>query len=343
MDIRLEKLQKNVTAILSHCFEYVGDVGSRRPALVVYDAQTPLSRMLTEAYRAALPDALFLDFDEVGGGPIRAAYEQMIAGDLVVMIQSTNFRLDEFRIRIELFKRSLKVIEHVHLIRITPEEEDVYIDSLAYDPAYYRVIGAELKKQVEAAKHFVVHGPNGARLEYDTPMEEIKPNLGDYRGMHNVGGTFPIGEVFTEPSDLSKVNGTAVLWGYGGLDFSVRLPKPFMVTIKEGILSAGEDAPEEFKQILEKVSADEQIIVREFGLGLNKAFSKDRIVADITAFERQYGLHFSLGEKHTVYKKEGITAKKARHHVDVFVAIEKIEAGDEVLYENGRFVADPQK
>ena len=57
--------------------------------------------------------------------------------DLVVLVQSTSFRLDAFRIRIELFKRQLKVIEHPHLGRMSGHEIEYYIDSLAYDPEYF--------------------------------------------------------------------------------------------------------------------------------------------------------------------------------------------------------------
>jgi hypothetical protein len=40
----------------------------------------------------------------------------------VVLVQSTSFRMDAYRIRIELFKRGLKVIEHVHLSRMPGEQ-----------------------------------------------------------------------------------------------------------------------------------------------------------------------------------------------------------------------------
>lgn len=49
----------------------------------------------------------------------------------------------------------------------------------------------------------------GSSLQYKGPFLQSKLNLGDYTDMHNVGGTFPVGEVFTEPQDLTSVNGTA--------------------------------------------------------------------------------------------------------------------------------------
>jgi len=38
-------------------------------------------------------------------------------------------------------------------------------------------------------------------------LEPAKLNIGDYGGLKNVGGQYPIGEVFTESRDLEAVNG----------------------------------------------------------------------------------------------------------------------------------------
>lgn len=97
--------------------------------------------MLTAAYRRVVPEAQFIDFDSTTPDVILGIFERLQAGDLVVLVQSTSFRMDAYRIRIELFKRGLKVIEHVHLSRMAGEQGLHYIDSLAYDPAYYRGVG----------------------------------------------------------------------------------------------------------------------------------------------------------------------------------------------------------
>lgn len=115
--------------------------GPGRKALVVYDTRTGLSRALLAAYRANLPDAQFIDFDGVAPQAVLAAFGAMEAGELVVLLQSSNFRLDGFRMRVELFKRDLKVIEHVHLSRMAGVQGEHYIDALAYDPAYFRGTG----------------------------------------------------------------------------------------------------------------------------------------------------------------------------------------------------------
>ena len=78
--------------------------------------------------------------------------------------------------------------------------------------------------------------------------------------------------------------------------------------------------------------------MREFGLGLNPAMGKNLLVNDITAFERQKGMHFSLGAKHAIYAKPGLSRKKGRYHVDVFVDIETIEVDGGIIYKDGNFI-----
>jgi hypothetical protein len=61
-------------------------------------------------------------------------------------------------------------------------------------------------------------------------------------------------------------------------------------------------------------------------LGLNARIGKPPIlVNDLTAFERQQGLHLSLGKKHNVFKKPQIQGKLARFHIDMFVEYEQME------------------
>ena len=88
---------------------------SQHGALIVYDSQCDLSMALTAAYRHCLPAATFIDFDAVTPEVILETFKPLAPADLVVLIQTTSFRLEAFRIRVELFKRGLKVIEHVHL------------------------------------------------------------------------------------------------------------------------------------------------------------------------------------------------------------------------------------
>lgn len=323
---------KNLSDIVTHAIA----LGPTEQAYVIYDTQAPLTQIFLEGYRNALPNGEFIDFASVTPEQILQKFNECKPGDLVILLQSTNFRLNEFRIRIELFERKLKTIEHVHLARITEDEFERYINALAYDPNYYRPLGRGLKDILDTAQEFVVTCP-GTSLTYTGGMENSKLNIGDYSGMKNVGGTYPIGEVFTEPKDLEQVNGEAMIFGYAGEDHKVRIVKSFKVYIDKGILTAP-NAPEEFKKILDLIREDEEVLVREFGLGLNPAMGKHASVADITAFERQKGLHISLGAKHAIYAKQGLSRKKGRYHVDVFLDIDTITADGKAIYKDGDFV-----
>lgn len=305
-------------------------------ALVIFDSEAPLAQIILEGYHEALPEGQFVDFNAVTPEQIMAEINACKPGDLVVLLQSTNFRLNEFRFRIELFARGLKTIEHVHLKRIHEDEFERYIQSLAYDKQMYRPLGQALKNILEAS-HEVLVNCAGTQLVYPGGMEEVKLNVGDYSNMKNIGGTYPIGEVFTEAKELAKVHGEAMIFGYADENHLVKIVEPFKVVIEEGKLTSS-DAPEEFQKILDLIREDEEVHVREFGLGLNPAMGKHAIVADITAYERQRGLHISLGAKHAIYAKPGLNRKHGRYHVDVFVDIETISVDGKNIYENGDFV-----
>ena len=326
MNTLQERAAKNVSDIVRHAIKH----DDERHALVVFDTRSALARTVTDAYRSALPHATFIDFDASTSEAIVALIANLHPRDLVVMVQSSNFRLSEFRIRIELFQRSLAVIEHVHLERITDETQmATYIDALAYDPSFYSDVAKSLKEKIDRAETIVVRCA-GTALTYEGGMEPTKLNIGDYTGMKNVGGTFPIGEVFSEPRDFSRVNGEAMLFAFAGIDHCAKMYTPFKIKIERGILVSHE-GPEEFQAVLDQIATEEAVLVREFGVGLNSAMGKNRIVSDITAFERQKGLHLSLGEKHGVYKKPGFIPKKTHYHIDVFVDVSHIEIDGETL------------
>ncbi len=328
----VETYIKNIGDILTHAIEYT----SEHKALVIYDTQSLLTQMVTDGYRAHLPPESFLDFADTNLEDVLARFAQLSPGDLVVLVQSTSFRLSEFRIRIELFARGLKTVEHIHLARIVESQYQTYIDSLAYDPTYYRPRGHELKRRIDACSKVVVQCP-GTTLVYDSPFEQAKLNIGDYSEMKNVGGTYPIGEVFSEPTDLTRVNGEVRIFAFAGKDHLIREFEPFTAIIEAGILSAP-NAPEEFEETLKMIQEDSPVYVREFGLGLNPAMGKGRIVNDLTAFERMRGMHLSLGAKHSIYKKPGMSRKSGRYHVDVFIDLQRITMDDQVVYSDGDFI-----
>lgn len=303
---------------------------------MVWDAQCDLAISLTEAYRRCLPDATFIDFNSLASEAVLAEFERLAPGDLVVLIQSTSFRLNEFRIRVELFKRSLKVIEHPHLSRMIGEEALIYIDSLAYDPAYFRGVGNALKLRFDSAQIGIIDS-GGEQLIFTAGFEPCKLNVGDYRHMANVGGQFPIGEVFTESRDLEALHGRVRISFFGDTSFAVNKPaQPITLIISKGRIVDTINTTPEFDRVLANIRTDEgEIWVRELGLGLNRAFTQDRTVCDIGTYERMCGVHLSLGAKHGSYNKPQIRRTAAKHHVDVFAITSSFTLDGEVIYRDG--------
>jgi aminopeptidase len=324
--------EKNLRDILALAIEHQPN----QEALVVADSRCELAKALGQAYRQALPAARFIDFDAVSADDILAAIDRLSPGDLVVLVQTTSFRLEAFRIRIELFKRSLKVIEHPHLSSMPGAEGLLYIDSLAYDPAYFRTVGHALKARIDRAQSAIVDS-GGEQLIFSAPLEPAKLNVGDYRGMANVGGQFPVGEVFTESQDLESVNGRVRIFIFGDTSFKVNRPeKPITLTITRGRVTGVSDSTPEFDTVLANIRADEgEVWIRELGFGMNRAFNAERTVSDIGTFERMCGIHLSLGAKHGLFTKPQIRRSAAKHHVDVFALTEAVYLDGHSVYRDG--------
>lgn len=325
---------KNIKDILTHAIQ-------KQPtekALVVYDTNYGLTEILLAAYREALPKARFVDFEAVSKEEVIEAFDSMQPSDLVVLLQSSNFLLDAFRIRLHLFQKGLKVIEHMHLYRNTEDVWDVYVNALEYDMSWYRDIGPKLKAKLEQTQELRIQSGDVEMVVTDG-VESPKLNIGDYTGMENIGGTFPIGEVFTEAKDFSKMNGSFMVYAYAGEQFSVDMHTPFRVDVKDGLIVGWqEDAPESFAKIVNTIKEYERPLIREIGFGLNRAITRERYLQDITAFERILGMHFSLGEKHSVYKKEGITTHKTKFHVDLFPLVDRVFADGELIFSEGKYL-----
>jgi len=328
----VEHAHKHVRDILALALKYTDE----QAAVVVYDERCELAQALAEAYRRALPKAKFIPFDQVTPQAVLAEFERLETSDLVVLIQSANFRLEAFRIRVELFKRGLKVIEHPHLASMPGAEALTYIDALAYDPAYYRGVGRALKERIEKAQGAVLDS-GGEKLVFTSSFEAARLNVGDYTGMKNSGGQFPIGEVFTEAKDLEAVNGRVRIFVFGDTAFLVNRPeRPITLVVAKGRVIEVLNSTEEFDRVLVNIRADEdEVWIRELGFGLNRAFTPERLVSDIGTYERMCGIHLSLGAKHGLYKKPDFHPKAAKHHVDVFAVTASVTLGGEVVFRNG--------
>ena len=319
--------------ILSGPFEHPPS----EPVLVVYDRDSELAEVLREGYRQARPQATLVEFDREHPERVLTLFEGLDPTTLVVLVQSTSFRLAKFRIRIELFRRGFKVIEHPHLGRMPGGQVPIYVDSLEYDAGYYRGVGQALRERIDRASRGELSSGSGELLTYPAGFEPAKLNVGDYSELTNVGGQFPIGEVFTESLELEAVNGRVRIGCFGDTSFQVNHPPaPITLVVEAGRIADVLDSTPEFDRVLSEIRAVEEVVwLRELGLGLNRAFSFDRVVTDIGTFERMCGVHLSLGAKHTTYNKPSIKKRAARFHVDVFALADAVRLDDEVVFEGG--------
>lgn len=325
----------NLQDVVSVVYEHT----DKKAAVVVYDRGCLLSRTLAEAYRKVLPNATFIDFEKEEPQEILEVLNTLQAKDFVALVQSTNFRLDAFRIRVELFKRKIKVIEHPHLSRIKDEDAINYINALAYDPKYYRTVGPALKEKIDAASFGSVES-GGATLVYGSPFEPAKLNIGDYSQMPNVGGQFPIGEVFTEAKELTALNGKLLIFLFSDTSYKINRPQtPITLVIEKGQVVDTKDATPAFDEILSMIRQDEGVVwVRELGFGLNRAFDKEHTVSDTGSYERMCGVHVSLGAKHGMYGKTGFKRRDGKYHVDVFADTHSVTLDDEVIFKDGAWI-----
>jgi len=374
----IQKASQNIQDILKYSIKFDPAIHS---SLVVFDTQDELTKIITAAYKIALPGAKFLDFDTTDKQQIIAEFDALKPYDLVILIQTGSFRLDEFRIRIHLFNHKLKVIEHLHLYRNEQKTWPIYVDSLAYDPTWYGKMGVALQDRLANCETLVIRTSNNfeptnqvdgnantpetlvppiysgdsfgkSTANYDVSktstisqvtvtggLEIPKLNTGDYTGMVNVGGTFPIGEVFTESKVLENLNGSFWVYAFANEKFEIMMPEIFEVNIVNGLVDSwSKNAPKEFISVIENIKLQERAIVREIGFGLNRAMSKTLPLGDITAFERIVGVHLSIGEKHSVYSKADITKHKARFHVDLFLQTKQVLVDGQVIFEDGAYL-----
>lgn len=149
-----------------------------------------------------------------------------------------------------------------------------------------------------------------------------------------------LGEVFSEAKNFTAVNGELMVWGYPNVQRFLEIAdSSFKITIEKGIITKIDNkAPPSFQELWKLLTEADETMVREFGLGLNKAMGRDKPVVDVTAFERQQGLHISVGKKHTVYKKNGISRRaKSKFHIDLFIDVQRITMDDVVVFENGNY------
>ena len=342
-EILIENLKKNIVNFYKPEF--------RTRFLILFDTKTDLSQVLKDAYYNAVTqlghsvDAYdFYKFEEQD--LINDIYEHYVKGDVVIMLQSSSYRVSKFRWRNELCQRGLKVLEHGHLHKIQENEIETFFNSLTYDYQHQKEITDYLEEKINLCKNITFINQDGSKLEYSGPMDKCIRNIGEFEEQTNWGSRFPIGELISESLDLSTLNGDMQVYAFPNLDQFTEFTHPFTCRVEGGFVIS-HNGPKCFDDVFQLIKTEHpegKVYVRELGIGLNRYIKRNQRLGDPIAYERQEGLHFSLGMKHGIYAKKlwPKYGKKfnQRFHIDVYVNIDKILIDDILVYskEKGYFI-----
>lgn len=306
--------------------------------VLIYDTDSELAQLISGGYIKNLQkysNVEIILFQEEKGSELKDKLLWLEANSTVILVQSTNFRLESFRIRISLQQKNVGGIEHNHLSYIKSSQTKTYLEAISYQSDYFEKVSNFLKNKFDTGNTLKVVASNGSTLEISGGFEDMKQNTGKF-SLDNRYGTYPIGENFTEAKNLAEVNGELYIKAFPWEDLQVVFAqKPFCITVKNSIISYNEeDIPKEFLQTLKKIQeAEWEIMMRELGFWLNKAITFEKILSDINAFERLSGFHLSLWKKHGVYRKKMPKEEIQRYHIDVFPDVEKIFMDDVLIFE----------
>lgn len=257
---------------------------------------------------------------------------------IVILIQSTNFRLSTFRIRLELFHRGIHVVEFNHLAYIPENQFDTFFLSLKYRTDDYVKLENHFSQLVENAEQTKIYSMNGDILTF-WKLEKIRWNTGNYNNIENKWGTFPIGEIFTEAINLEDVNGKCLIDTYPREDFSVEICEPFELVIEKWRVLPSPHFPAGFAKLYNWVVQYEgEVMVRELGFWLNPGPSTATPLADINFHERKVWVHLSLGKKHGIYGKKLPKTEVQRFHIDVFIALDAVMIGEKTIFTEGAWI-----
>lgn len=320
--------------------------------VVLYDRDSPLSCRISDAYIAVLhkrPNTVIQQYDETKKQETIDLLLGLETGSSVFLVQSSSFRLDDFRIRLQLFNNGVGCLEHSHLSYYPPEQEETFIQSLEWNGDEYARLGETIGKLLETSDEIQIYSGKNEVLHFG-PMEECKINDGRFYSQKNRGGSSICGEVFSESKDLESVSGTLSICCYPNEHFLIQQCEPFTITLEKGrITKVDENAPQEFMEnIINRVKSGEynengdgEVMIREAGFGLNPFISFQNPLSYVSVFERQAGFHVSVGKKHNIYRKKFPKDVIQRYHIDIFSNCTKMVAvqnkTETVFFENGKY------
>ena len=325
------QLHTHLQNILVHNFKVNKDTF----VLLVYDKQCDLAKQLSDEYKHVIKNYSHnaINFNEHTEEEILKIFETLPPKSLVILVQSSSFRMTKHRLRADLFQHGHQVIEHSRLSFNKEEEKQTYLNSLQYDTPYYLSMCAKIEELLKEKTTITYQSGNGLTLVIDSAYERPIKNTGDFSNQATASSGFPIGEIFTEAKELDKINGSIVVFAFPTTDHRTGWCEPFTVTIKDGCVIS-HTGPAAFEEILTQIKSEEgdKVQIREIGFGLNRALGFDKRITEPTCFERFAGAHFSLGLKHAMYRKKISKKVYQKYHVDIFCNVDSITIGNTKIY-----------
>lgn len=316
---------------------------SENKVILVYDLDSPLSREISEWYIENLKNnknSEIINFNQINKEKLQKKLLELKENSSIILVQSSNFRIENFRIRMTLHKMWIWCLEHNHLKYILDNQIENYADAIEYKTPYYDKLSEKLKYISDSSNQLKIISKDKSELIFSWGFEDMKQNTGNYE-WKNRGGTFPIWENFTEILDFKKANWKVWIRAFPNEKLQVEFPEVFYLDIKESLVVwYSENTPKYFIEILEKIkkSEDGEIYLRELWFGLNNWITWEKPLSDVNAFERIAGFHMSLWKKHWIYRKKFWRKITQRFHIDIFVDTDKIFFDEKLIFENEKFV-----
>lgn len=153
--------------ILEKNLQILEEPYSNNPVVLVYDTESLLATELANGYKKNLKNIEKSEVINIADIDKKLLQEKLLAlpqDSTVVLVQSTNFRIDDFRIRLNLHNAGVGCLEHPHLSYMPHDQIENYADSIQYYTDYYLRVGNILQEKIEAADEMLFHMKDGNTL-----------------------------------------------------------------------------------------------------------------------------------------------------------------------------------
>ena len=316
---------------------------SDNEVLLIYDLESPLSILVSNAYIENLKNikSEIIDINTVNKEELIKRLWNLKEYSTVILVQSTNFRLDNFRIRLQLHNNWVWCLEHNHLQYMKDDEYENYADAIEYLTPYYDKISAKLKEICDKANIMKFISNDWSIFKIEWGFEDMKQNTWNYQWKRR-GWTLPVWENFTEAKNFDWVNGELSISIYPWMDFQInKVEKPFKIKVNKSFITCDDkNAPKEFHELLDLINAseDNEVMLRELWFWLNPNITNNKQLADVNFFERKAWFHVSIWKKHQIYRKKIHKSIVQRYHIDLFPDIKEIYVDNIKIFENDKYI-----